>query len=94
MRGAEAPNEGRAQMSTTAVIAHAFTPRPVPLRATESDAKRAEVIAWLHGRLDWEDRLVELHDQRAGSDEQEHLRSSACQPTSTRSSNAHSVATA
>jgi len=74
-------------MTTTAIIATAFTPRPFPLRANvtdATDAKRAEAIAWLRGRLDWEDRVAHLHNERASSRTQEHVRSSGCRTTPTR----------
>jgi len=71
-------------MTTTAIIATAFTPRPLPLRANLTDAKRAEAIAWLRGRLDWEDRVAQLHNERASSCTQEHVRSSGCRTTPTR----------
>jgi hypothetical protein len=73
-------------MSATIVIGTTFTSHPLnaPRHAPAVDATRAEVVAWLHGRLDWEDRLGQLHRERAGSTTPDRVRSSACQPTSTR----------
>jgi len=63
-------------MSLTTAIAPAFTAQP--RRPPD------EVLAWLYGRLDWEDRIGQLHRERAGSATPDRVRSSTCQPTSTR----------
>src|SRR5262249_51156924 len=78
------------QMSTTTLVASALTPAFTPQPSRPPD----EVLAWLRGRLDWEDRLHQLHEDRAGSATPEPLRSPSCPRTSTRSSDARSKATA
>ena len=43
-------------LETTAIIATAFK------RTEPASHRKADAIAWLADRLEWEDRLKELHD--------------------------------